>query len=66
MDKNHEQAKTTRERNAERRAAAEAKSAESKAQIMEVLTAVGKSPDASVEQKLEAARLAVQLQSRGY
>ena len=66
MDKSHEQGQTTRQRNLDRKAAADAQSAESKAQIMEVLAAVGKDPEASVEQRLEAARLAVQLQGRGY
>lgn len=58
--------KTTREINMERKSAADAQAAEHKAQIMEVLAAVGKDLEATVEQKLEAARLAVQLQGRGY
>lgn len=62
MDKSHEQGQTTRQRNIERKAAADAQTAEYRAQIMEVLAAVGTDPEASVEQKLEAARLAVQLQ----
>ena len=59
-------ANETRQRNLDRKAEAEAKAAESKAQIMDVLAQVSKGPDATVEQKLYAAELAVQLHSRGY
>lgn len=60
-----EQGQSTRERNMIRRSEAEAKTAESKAQIMEVLAQVSKDPEATIEQKLEVAKLAVELQ-RGY
>lgn len=66
MTEGRANANETRQRNFDRRAEADAKAAESKAQILEVLAQVSKDPDASVEQKLHAAELAVQLHSRGY
>lgn len=55
----------TRAQNQIRRSEAEAKIAENKAQIMEVLAQVSKDPEATIEQKIEVAKLAVELQ-RGY
>lgn len=66
MTEGRANANETRQRNLDRKAEAEAKAAESKAAILEVLARVSKDPDASVEQKLHAAELAVQLHSRGY
>lgn len=66
MTEGRANANDTRQRNFDRRAEADAKAAESKAQIMEVLAQVSKDPESSVEQKLHAAELAVQLHSRGY
>lgn len=60
-----EQGQSTRERNMIRRSEAEAKSAESKERIMAMLAEVSKDPTATLEEKLEAARLAVELQ-RGH
>ena len=57
--------KTARERNKELREAAQVKNAQSKAAIMAMLETVAKAEDATTEQKLEAARLAVEL-NRGY
>ena len=62
MDKSHEQGQTTRQRNLERKAAADAQTAEYRAQVMSMLSSVATAEDATTEQKLEAARLAVQLQ----
>lgn len=58
-------ANETRQRNFDLRAEAQAKAAEREAQIMDALAQVSKDPDATVEQKLKAAELAVQLH-RGY
>lgn len=66
MTEGRANANETRQRNLDRKAEAEAKAAESKAAILEVLAQVSKDPDASVEQKIHAAELAVQLHSRGY
>lgn len=66
MTEGRANANETRQRNFDRRAEADAKAAESKAQIMDVLAQVSKDPESSVEQKLKAAELAVQLHSRGY
>lgn len=65
MTEGRSNANETRQRNFDRRAEAQAKTAESKAQIMEVLAQVSTDPAATIEQKLEAAKLAVELQ-RGY
>lgn len=60
-----EQGQSTREKNMIRRSEAEAKTAESKERIMAMLAEVSKDPAATLEEKLEAARLAVELQ-RGH
>lgn len=60
MDKANE----TRRRNQERQAEARTKSEESRAAIMKMLEAVATAEDATTEQKLEAARLAVQLRGQ--
>lgn len=65
MTEGRSNANETRQRNFDRRAEAQAKAAESKAQIMEVLAHVSTDPAATIEQKLEAVKLAVELQ-RGY
>lgn len=62
MDKSHEQGQTTRQRNIERKAAADAQTAEYVEQVMSMLASVATAEDATTAQKLEAARLAVQLQ----
>lgn len=58
MDKAHEQAQTTRQRNAEaRKAAREAREAQEKADkalVLEALRAVLKDPEATTEQRLYA------------
>lgn len=64
MDKSHEQGQTTRQRNREIREAAQAQSAQSKAAIMKMLESVATAEDATAEQRLEAARLAVQLRGQ--
>lgn len=64
MDKSHKQAQSTRQRNKEIREAAQARSEQSTAQIMAILEAVATAEDATTEQKLEAARLAVQLRGQ--
>lgn len=66
MDKAHTQAQETRRRNLEAQEAARTKSEQHKAAIMAVLETVATDSTATVDQKLEAARLAVQLQGRGY
>lgn len=66
MTEGRHNANETRQRNFDRRAEAAAKAEESKAQIMDVLAQVSKDPESTVEQKLKAAELAVQLHSRGY
>lgn len=65
MDKSHEKGQATRQRNKEIREAAQAQRAQSKAAIMAMLETVATAEDATTEQKLEAARLAVEL-NRGY
>jgi hypothetical protein len=66
MTEGRSNANETRQRNLDRKAEAEAKAAESKAEIMSVLAQVSKDQTATVDQKLHAAELAVQLHSRGY
>lgn len=66
MDRSHEQAQETRRRNQAIQAEARAKSEQSKAAIMAMLETVATDMEATVAQKLEAAKLAVQLQGRGY
>ncbi|MEY8421094.1 hypothetical protein AALA83_17750 [Oscillospiraceae bacterium 44-5] len=65
MDKSHKKAQVTMQRNKEIREAAQAQRAQSKAAIMAMLETVATTEDATTEQKLEAARLAVEL-NRGY
>lgn len=60
-----EQGKSTREKNMIRRSEAEAKTAESKERIMAMLAETSTDPTATLDEKLEAARLAVELH-RGY
>lgn len=57
--------KATRQRNKEIREAAQVKRELSRAAIMKMLETVATAEDATTEQKLEAARLAVEL-NRGY
>lgn len=64
MDEAHMKAQSTRERNLERKAEAEARSAESTAAILESLRQVSTDPAATIEHKLEAARLAVELNKK--
>ncbi len=64
MDEARMKAKATRERNLERKAEAEARSAESTAAILESLRQVSANPAATIEHKLEAARLAVELSKK--
>lgn len=66
MTEGRANANETRQRNFDRRAEADAKAAESRAQIMEVLAQVSKDQSSTVQEKLRAAELAVQLQGRGY
>ncbi len=60
-----DQGQITRQRNKELKEAAQARSAQSKAAIMAMLESIATAEDATTEQKLEAARLAVEL-NRGY
>lgn len=64
MDESHKKAQSTRERNLERKAEAEARGAESTAAILESLRQVSTDPEATIEHKLEAARLAVELSKK--
>lgn len=66
MDKSHEQAQETRRRNKAIQEVARTRSEQGRATILSMLETVATDPEATVEQKLEAARLAVQLQGRGY
>lgn len=61
MTKSNEQAQITRQQNMERKAAADAQSAEYRAQIMGVLAEAVKDPAATVKDKLRAAELAIEL-----
>lgn len=62
MDKSHEKANTTRRKVAEIRVEKQ----RSKAAIMAALESVSTNPDATIDQILEAARLAIELESKGY
>lgn len=62
MDKSHEKANTTRLKVAEIRAEKQ----RSKAAIMAALESVSTDPEATIDQKLEAARLAIELERKGY
>lgn len=64
MDKSHAQAQETRRKNQARRLKADMEAAEHKAAIMAVLESVATDQSSTVEQKLEAARLAVELHKR--
>lgn len=64
MDKSHAQAQETRRENQARRLKVEMEAAEHKSAIMSVLESVAMDKESTVEQKLEAARLAVELQKR--
>ena len=59
-----DQGQITRQRNKELKEAAQARSAQSKAAIMAMLESIATAEDATTEQKLEAARLAVQLRGQ--